>query len=154
MRVLLDAWYVNGDRRSGNPTRFTVDGPATVVARYATTYNITVSSPFGTVSGSGWHAAGSSVEISVTPTYVPNAGTLGYLGLGMTFDHWSGSFDSTSSKTTIAVNGPIQAKAVWREDRSRFLLGVAIIAGLALLLTLRARGKRRRPEDRLRKTET
>jgi hypothetical protein len=155
MRILFDAWYMNGDRESGNPIHFTVNGPATVVARYATTYNITVSSPFGTVLGSGWHAAGSSVEISVTPTYVPDEGIPGYLGLGMTFDHWSGSVDSTSSKTTITVNGPIQAKAVWREDRSRFLLGVAIIAGLALLLaTLRRRAKRRPPGDRLRKMET
>ena len=147
MRILFDAWYMNGDRESGNPIHFTVNGPATVVARYATTYNITVSSPFGIVLGSGWHAAGSSVEISVTPTYVPDEGILGCLGLGMTFDHWSGSFDSTSSKTTITVNGPIQARAVWTEDRSRLVLGVTIVAGFVLVLAmLRARARSSRPE--------
>ena len=148
MRILFDAWYVNGERESGNPIHFSVNGPATVSARYATTYNVTVSSPFGVPLGSGWDAAGSSAEISVTPTYVPSEGMLGYLGLGMTFDHWSGSSDSTSPKTTITVKGPIQATAVWREDRSRFITGVAVIIVLLLMLTLLSRRLRhsRSPE--------
>ena len=154
IRIILDGWYINGARQPGNAINFTVDGPATVVATYGTTYNVTLSSPFGTVSGSGWHAAGTSVEISVMPTYVPAGGILGYFGLGMTFDRWTGSFESTSPTATITVNGPIQARAVWREDRSRLVLGVAVTVGLILaFVTLRARAKHRGPKGRFRNAE-
>jgi len=141
MRLLLDGWYVNDARQLSNPIDFAVNGPAILTARYTTLYNVTVTSPFGKTAGSGWYAAASSVEISVTPTYAPADGVLGYLGLGMTFDHWSGSLEDTSPTTTITVNGPIQAEAVWREDRSRLLLGLASLTGLVLvvLVVLRKR---------------
>ena len=134
MRLVLDGWYINDARQLGNPIAFIVNGPATVTAKYTTLYNVTVSSPFGTTSGTGWHAAGSTVEILVTPTYVPLDGVLGYLGLGMAFDHWSGSFENTSPTTTITVNGPIQANAVWREDRSRLVLGIAVAIAIAIVV--------------------
>lgn len=155
MRIVFGGWYANDTSQPGNPISYSVEGPLNVTARYVTLYKVSVNSSLGNVSGSGWHARGSRIEISVTPTYVPTEGILGYLGMGMTFDHWSGSFDSTSPRTTLTVNGPSQATAVWRDDRSRFVLGVAIGAGLALVAaTLRTRAKRRRPEDRLRNAET
>jgi len=142
MRLVLDGWYVNNAQQPGNPIDFAVNGPAILTARYTTLYNVTVTSPFGRTAGSGWHAAGSSVEISVTPTYVPAEGVLGHLGVGMTFDHWSGSFEDTSPATTITVNGPIQAEAIWREDRFRLLLGLASLTGLVLVVLVGLRKRR------------
>lgn len=143
MKLVLDGWYINSARQPGNPIVVVVNGPTTVTARYTTMYNVTVSSPYGKTSGSGWHPAGSSVEISVTPTYLPAEGGLGYLGVGITFDNWSGSFESTSPATTITVNSPIQVQAAWREDPSRLLAGVAVLIGLLVALMLfrsRSRG--------------
>jgi len=106
-------------------------------------YNVNVSSPFGQVSGSGWHVAGSSVEIAVEPTYLPAEGFLGYLGFGTSLDHWTGTIQSTSSVVKVTVDGPVEEKAVWREDRSRFLVGVAVvIALLAVPIVLRKRSRR------------
>jgi len=141
MRLVLDGWYVNDTRQPGNPIGFTANGPATVSARYTTLYNVTVSSPFGKTAGTGWHAAGSTVEISVTPTYVPSDGVLGYVGLGMAFDHWSGSLENTSPTTIITVESPIQVTAVWREDRSGLVLRIAAAAAIAaVVLVILRRG--------------
>jgi len=143
MRLVLDGWYVDNVRQPGNPIDLVVNGPATLTARYTALYNVTVTSSFGKTAGSGWYAAGSSVEISVTPTYVPAEGILGNIGVGMTFDHWSGSFENTSPATTITVNGPIQAEAVWREDRFRLLLGLASLTGLILVVLVSLRKRKR-----------
>ena len=147
MKLVLDGWYINDARQPGNPIEVVVNGPATVTARYTTLYNVTASSPYGKTSGSGWYPAGSSVEISVTPTYFPADGALGYLGIGMTFDHWSGSFENTSPTITITVNGPIQAQAAWREDRSRLIVGIAIATAIIVivLMVLRRRARGSRP---------
>ena len=134
-RLVLDGWYVNGVKQSGNPIDFIADRPADLTAKYTLMHNVTVSSPYGAVSGSGWHPAGSNVEISVSPAYVPASGVPGYLGIGMSFDHWTGSFESTSPITTITLEGPTRAKAVWREDRSRFVIAVAVAVGLVLVFT-------------------
>jgi hypothetical protein len=152
VKIALDGWYINDARQAGNQIEVVVNGPATITARYATLYNVTVSSPYGKTSGSGWHPTGSSVEISVTPTYLPAEGMLGYLGIGMTFDHWSGSFENTSPTTTITVNGPIQAQAVWREDRSRLVLEIAILIGIVLVLfALRMRSRRSSNQESMRR---
>jgi len=143
MRLVLDGWYVNNAWQDGNPISFMVNGPAVLTARYTTMYNVIVTSPFGKTAGSGWYAAGSSVEISVTPTYVHADGVLGYLGLGMTFDHWSGSFEDTSPATAITVNGPIRAEALWREDRSRLLLGIAGAIAFVLIVVVALRRRTR-----------
>jgi hypothetical protein len=148
MKLVLDGWYINDARQAGNPIVVVINGPATVTARYITLYNVTVSSPYGKTSGSGWHLAGSNIEISVTPTYLPTEGALGYLGIGITFDHWSGSFEDTSPTTTITVNGPVQVQAAWREDPSRLLAGVAVVIGLVIvLMLLRMRGRRSRSRE-------
>jgi hypothetical protein len=141
-RNVFEGWYANDVKQAGNPIEYVVAAPANLTAQYVMMYNVTVSSPLGQVSGSGWHAAGSTVEVAVEPSYLPVEGPLGYLGFGASFDHWTGTVESTSSIVKVTVDGPVEEKAVWREDRSRLLAGVAvIIALLAVLAVLRRRSR-------------
>jgi hypothetical protein len=141
--VSLAGWYINDVKQSGNPIVLAVEGPADVTARYTTEYNFTVTSQLGSVSGRGWHAAGSSVDISVTPAYLPAQGVLGYLGFGSAFDHWTGSFESTSPTITVTVDRPVHVTAMWREDRTWFVAGVGVAIAVALVLaTIVLRSKR------------
>ena len=134
---------MNDLKQTGNPIEYVVAAPANLTGRYVVMYNVNASSPLGQVSGSGWHAAGSSVEITVEPTYLPVEGPLGYLGFGTSFDYWTGTIESTSSVVKVTVDGPVEEKAVWREDRSRFLAGVTVIIVLLLvLMLLRSRSRR------------
>ncbi|MGA2240172.1 MAG: DNRLRE domain-containing protein, partial [Candidatus Bathyarchaeia archaeon] len=142
-RNVFEGWYANDVKQTGNPFEYVAMAPANLTAQYVMMYNVTLSSPLGQVSGSGWRAAGSSVEITVEPTYLPVEGPLGYLGFGTSFDHWTGTVESTSSAVKVTVDGPVEEKAVWREDRSRLLAGVAVIISLlAVLVVLRRRSRR------------
>jgi hypothetical protein len=144
-RTVFDAWYVNDLKQTDNPIEYVAVAPANLTARYTLMYNVNASSPVGKVSGSGWHAAGSSVEITVEPTYLPAEGFLGYLGLGTSFDYWTGTVESTSSQVKVTVDGPIEEKAVWKEDRSRLIAGVVVVIGLlVVLILLRMRRRRSR----------
>jgi len=148
MRTVFNGWYVNDLKQTGNPIEYVVVAPANLTARYVMMYDVNATSPMGQVSGSGWDAAGSSVEISVEPTYVPAAGFLGYLGLGNSFDYWTGTVESPSSQVKVTVNGPIVERAVWREDRSRLIVGVAVVIGLLVVLVfLQMRGRRSRSRE-------
>jgi hypothetical protein len=145
-KTVFEGWYVNDLKQTGNPIEYVVAAPANLTGRYVVMYNVNASSPLGQVSGSGWHAAGSSVEITVEPTYLPVEGPLGYLGFGTSFDYWTGTIESTSSAVKVTVDGPVEEKAVWREDRSRFLAGVAVIILLLLALILfRRRSRHSKP---------
>jgi hypothetical protein len=141
-RTVFKGWYVNDLKQTGNPFEYTVAAPANLTARFTVMYYVNASSPLGQVSGSGWHDAGSSVEIAVEPSYVPVEGFLGYLGFGTSFDHWTGTVENTASAVKVTVDGPIEERAVWREDRSRLLAGVAvIIILLVVLIVLRRRSR-------------
>jgi hypothetical protein len=141
-RTVFEGWYVNYLKQKGNPFEYAVTAPANLTARFTLMYNVNVTSPFGQVSGSGWHPAGSSVEITVEPSYLPVEGFLGYLGFGTSFDYWTGTVESTSSVVKVTVDGPIEEKALWREDRSRFLVGVIVIIGLLVVLAMLRRRSR------------
>jgi hypothetical protein len=142
-RAVFDGWYLNDLKQTGNPIQYVVVAPANLTARYNIMYNVNASSPVGQVSGSGWHAAGSSVEISVEPTYLPAGGFLGYLGVGTSFDYWTGTVESPSSLVRVTVDGPIVERAVWREDRSRLLAGVVVVISLLVVLILLHMRRRR-----------
>jgi hypothetical protein len=155
MRTVFDGWYVNDLKQTGNPIEYVVVAPANLTARYTLMYNVNATSPMGQVSGSGWDAAGSSVEISVQPTYLPAAGFLGYLGFGTSFDYWSGTVESSSSQVKVTVDGPIVERAVWREDRSRLLAGLAVVISLlVVLMFLQMRRRRSRSRESTRKGTT
>jgi hypothetical protein len=147
-KTVFEGWYVNDLKQTGNPIEYVVAAPANLTGRYVVMYNVNASSPLGQVSGSGWHAAGSSVEITVEPTYLPVEGPLGYLGFGTSFDYWTGTIESTSSVVKVTVDGPVEEKAVWREDRSRFLAAVAVIILIFLVLMLfRSRSRHSKPHE-------
>jgi len=99
---------------SGPDSPISVTGPATVTAEYITQYYLAMSTNFGTVTpGSGWHDAGSTVQIEASALGVADDERYVWLG-------WTGTGDSSySSKdnpASITMNGPTAETAAWRHE--------------------------------------
>ena len=88
---------------------FTINAPSAVSWNWQTQYYLTVSSAYGTASGSGWYNAGSSEYATISPTVLSDSqGT-------HTFTDWSGDASgTTSSSNLINMNGPKTATANWQ----------------------------------------
>lgn len=92
---------------------FTINSPSTISWNWKTQYYLDVSSPYASVSGSGWYDSGSTAYFSVSPTTVPNGeGTrhvfIGWSGSG------SGSYSGSSPSSSVLMNNPISESANWK----------------------------------------
>jgi len=105
---LLTGW---SDSSAANPHgSLAMVAPATLTADYQAWYQVTVSSAYGTASGSGWYPAGNSVTFSVSPTKISGAN-----GAQYTFTGWSGSSTSSFNSVTVAdLTGPLAVTANWQ----------------------------------------
>src|SRR5208282_4392098 len=107
---------------------FTVTRNMTITPIYTQEYFVTVNSPYGTTSGSGWSPLGVQ-EYTVTPTSVTWNGTLGLLGVKSTLAGW-----------TVT---PTMVTAVWTTDYGVMLPSLlelaAILVSAGLLLLCRTR---------------
>jgi len=110
-----------------------MDSPHTVTAEYKTQYRLTVNSPYGTTSGSGWYDAGSTAEFSVTSS-VPETGIMGSLGVKYVFKSWTGDSSATSPGATILMDSPKTVTAVWAKDSTQFYTLIGAIAGIIIIL--------------------
>ena len=113
-------------------------------AAYRTQYDLSVSSPYGSTSGSGWYFEGTNASLSVNPDTVPAEGTAGMFGVRHIFDHWTLSCTDLEPKCVVIMDSPKSATAVWRDDYTMTIaLSAAIlaIAFVAIMLALRARRK-------------
>lgn len=155
IRLIFGGWYVNGKRLEAEPRTITAEQPITVEGRYKTEYYLNVTSSIGETVGSGWYEKDTVASFAVTRSSVPVEGGLGLLGLKWSFAQWIGSEDivgeSTAPQASILMSGPSMVEAVWREDWSTLLVGLAIltlvVAGAMGLLIIR---HRRRLRNRLR----
>ncbi|MEM4098905.1 MAG: hypothetical protein QXW57_04045, partial [Candidatus Micrarchaeaceae archaeon] len=100
--------YVNPSPASGS---ITVTSTTTITASYTTQYYLTmVANPSseGSVSGGGWHNAGSQVSISADAYY------------SYYFSSWtgsgSGSYTGTNNPATVTMNGPITETANFAQE--------------------------------------
>jgi hypothetical protein len=106
------------------------DGPVTFI--YKPQFYLSISSSFGTTTGSGWYDEGSKVSFSVDRNTSPMTGLLGMLGARYVFDGWSGDATGGSTQGDTVVSGPKSISALWRADYSIFYIVVALIAALAI----------------------
>lgn len=86
-----------------------MDRPKTANALFGTEYYLEVQSPYGTVTGTGWYATGTTAY-ATAPATVPVSS-----GSRRSFDGWGG--DASGSGTTsapILMDGPKVAIASWK----------------------------------------
>lgn len=111
---------------------------------YRLQYDLSVSSPYASTSGSGWYFEGTNASLSVNPDTVPAEGLAGVFGVRHVFDHWTGDCTNSESKCVVIMNISKSATAVWRDDYTvtiAFSAALLVIAFAATMLVLRRRRK-------------
>jgi hypothetical protein len=96
-----------------------------LTAKYTTQFFVNVISPYGTTTGSGFYAKGSSVSISVSPTSVSS----GFL-TSRQFSGWQGSVTSTKASASFVLNGPAVVTAQWKNNLTMLYVFIIIIAAV------------------------
>jgi len=89
----------------------TITGPTTITGTYETQYYLTVSSPYGSPSGSGWYNAGSPAGFDVSSPASGGPGTQ------YVFSVWAGtgagSYSGSHNPESVTMNNPITETASW-----------------------------------------
>jgi hypothetical protein len=107
-----------------------------LVANYTTQYLLSINSPFGSTSGTGWYDANSNATISA-PAFVPGPGISGYLGVGYILAHWSTNTGGTVGSNVILMDGPKSLTAVyWLTIVEPTFLEVLIASTVAVVATV------------------
>ena len=107
---------------TNNPATVTMDSAITEQAVWEHDYFLTVSSPNGTTTGTGWYSNGTSAFASVNPLVVAGAPGTQYV-----FTNWSGDASGTDSTSSVIVmNGPKTATANWK---TQYYLNVTSVNG-------------------------
>jgi hypothetical protein len=127
------------DNVSSATREINIGNNMTLHANYETQYRLDVNSPFATTNGGGWYFENETANVSVEPTWVFSQGLLGLLGVRHVFDHWTGACTTSQAECTLAMNGPKETTAVWREDYTVPIAVSAIVVIVASFLWLRRR---------------
>ncbi len=114
VRYRFDRWTGDVTSTSLSATLL-MDAPKTVDANWWTQYYLTVSSPYGGVTGAGWYDAGASATFTVTS---PQAGSP---GTRYEFTDWSGDAVSAALSGSVTMDAPKTVAANWK---TQFLLTV------------------------------
>jgi M6 family metalloprotease-like protein len=86
---------------------FKVTSPARLQALWKIQYLIQVVSPYGSPQGSGWHDAGSTVQLSIQPQIdLSNRTRRNFAG-------WTGDYSGTSTSPTVTADKPMNISAHW-----------------------------------------
>jgi|GEM_PF-1892967 len=113
-RALFQGWFgdASGTDSSGS-TSIMMDRPHLVVAVWQVQYYLTVETPHGSTSGSGWYAAGSFGLASVDSSIIPVSETQ-----REAFAGWSGDASGSSGALSnpIEMDGPKTARATWQVE--------------------------------------
>jgi len=113
-RALFQGWFgdASGTDSSGS-TSLLMDRAHLVVAVWQVQYYLTVETPHGSTSGSGWYAAGSFGLASVNSSIIPVSGTQ-----REAFAGWSGDASGSSGALSnpIEMDGPKTARATWQVE--------------------------------------
>lgn len=103
---------------TGPVSPITVTSPVTVTGNYKTQYYLTVNSPYGTPTGSGWYDDGSTAYAHLNTDTVDHGN-----GTRRIFVKWNGDASGTgyTQSNPITMDGPKTATAVWK---TQYLLTV------------------------------
>jgi hypothetical protein len=96
---------------SGPASPITVNSAVTVIGNYQTQYYLTVTSSYGTSSGSGWYNAGSTAYAALDVGTVDQGN-----GTRRVFKNWNGDASGTNyaQSDPITMDGPKTAVAKWK----------------------------------------
>jgi len=107
-------WISTTGLSSSQSGSITATESGNITGNYKTQYYLTMKTNFGTAApSSGWHDAGSTIQISASAPGVVDGERyvwLGWAGTG------SGSYSSTDNPASITMNGPITETAAWRHE--------------------------------------
>jgi uncharacterized repeat protein (TIGR02543 family) len=113
-RAMFQGWYgdASGTDASGSST-IVMDRPHLVVAVWQVQFYLTVNTPYGSASGSGWYANGSFGLASLNASILPVSGTE-----RQAFDGWTGDASGSSATLSnpIPMDGPKTATATWHVE--------------------------------------
>jgi len=105
-RMIFVGW--TGDLTTAAPSlTLTMNQPYSLKANWKQQYYVTIVSPAGSASGSGWYDAGSVATISVEGAVITGNGTR------QVFLGWNDS-SQQSTTLTIVVNSPVIYQALWK----------------------------------------
>jgi M6 family metalloprotease-like protein len=105
-RQMFTGW--NGGTTAQDTTQtIVVSAPTVVEASWKTQYLIQVLTPYGDQQGSGWHDAGTQLQISVQPEVDHGNRTR------RMFSGWTGDYSGSDASFTLTVNGPKSLMAQW-----------------------------------------
>jgi len=129
-RLSFKEW--NGDVTSTSlSVTIFMDSPKTMTANWDVQYYLRVISPYGTTTGEGWYKAGSTASFSVGPSKVP-VKIWGYLGANHVFSAWTGDSSTSSSASTILMDGPKTVRAVWTDNYLTTYAAASVFTGVAV----------------------
>jgi hypothetical protein len=138
VRELFVGW---SDNVSSAAREINIGNNVTLQANYMKQYRLDVSSPYATANGAGWYFANEIANVSVEPAWVFSGGLLGLLGVRQVFDHWTGACTTSQPECALAMNGPRETSAVWRQDYTAPIGVSAIVVVVIAFLWLRRRNK-------------
>ncbi|MEM2447135.1 MAG: NosD domain-containing protein [Candidatus Bathyarchaeia archaeon] len=124
-RRIFTGWYEASKLISYEQSfSITVDRPRNIVAGWITEYEVSISSPCGSVNGLGWYAKGSSATVSVSPTVFEKD-----FFTNVVFEGWrlDGSIVSTSPTYSFVVDRPVTLVASWKTEVKLFAIGVIMM---------------------------
>jgi List-Bact-rpt repeat protein len=93
-------------------------------------YFLQIDSDVGTVEGSGWYAAGQTVELRAPALMTASGTTYRFAG-------WTGSISDSEPTVTVTVSGPMTVRATWQSAGAVDILGTPSI-GLGVLVVILA----------------
>jgi hypothetical protein len=114
-----------GEKLNDVDLSWMASAPGKVVATYDTYYELTVTSPYGKVDGSGWYKSGTAAKWSVSPPEVPMSGILGF---------FRGKLKPDSAADTEVMDAPKTVTVAWTPDYTM----PAIFIPLSLLFLIAA----------------
>jgi len=123
---------------------------------YETQHNLLLQSDvvveLGQTNSDGWYREGSSAEISLRSTEVPESGLLGVLGVRRVFDYWMMEDGRTIplSRTSVVMTQPQTIRAKWKTDYGYLYVSLGIVTAIvvAIVAILLIRSRRRPPPSR------
>lgn len=139
-RVVFVGW---SDNISEPRRMISMGNNTTLQANYKTQYYLNVTSPHGTVNGSGWYAENQEALATVSPVIVIAEGISGPLGVRRVFNKWSQDCTDTQPECRVIMDGPKKATAVWKDDYTLTVLGAVILIVAAATFVLLKRKARR-----------
>jgi hypothetical protein len=93
---------------NANPLRVLMNSTLDITAKFTSEYWVSVNSPYGSPTGSGWYVQGANATFAVnSPIHLGN-------GTKRVFVQWDGDSNSSSSQAWLTVNSAKQVTADWK----------------------------------------